>query len=336
MFELKTKRIFHAAHTGLKLAQSRFSGRRVLLSVTYLVTYRCNLSCSYCPLERHGDELSTPDAVDVIDQLSHLGVMRLGLTGGEPLLRDDLATLISTAKRRGMWVNVVTNGTLLRDRHQYVKNVDALFVSLDGKGPANDQRGQEIYPEVIGGIESAVEMGLPTTLICVVGRNNVDSIAQMLQLAQEMHCRVAFQALIGATAQAETNTLTAAEQRQLFADLEQRKLAGAPIANSLAHLRDARRNPRLPVGGRCPGGQIMATVLPDGALTPCCEFYYRTDNDNGTGVRRNIRDQLDTMVLPRCTSCATIGNVEMRRLYNRDPRFLVDVFRQARDHILSW
>ena len=66
------------------------------------LTYRCPLRCVYCsnPLDyaRHGDALATEDWLRVFREAEALGVVQLNLTGGEPLLRDDLEQLVEGAR----------------------------------------------------------------------------------------------------------------------------------------------------------------------------------------------------------------------------------------------
>src|SRR5438132_3301203 len=68
------------------------------------LTYRCPLRCAYCsnPTDwaRHADALTTDDWFRVFREAEALGVVQLNLTGGEPLLRDDLEPLVEGARQR--------------------------------------------------------------------------------------------------------------------------------------------------------------------------------------------------------------------------------------------
>ena len=73
------------------------------------LTYRCPLQCPYCsnPLDfaRQGAELSTAEWIEVFRQARELGAAQLGFSGGEPLVRQDLAELIAAARGlgQGLW-----------------------------------------------------------------------------------------------------------------------------------------------------------------------------------------------------------------------------------------
>jgi pyrroloquinoline quinone biosynthesis protein E len=83
------------------------------------LTYACPLKCGYCsnPMQAARRELSTAEWTRTFDEAAALGVLQLHLTGGEPLLRDDLEELTWAARRADLYVNLITSGVgLTRDR----------------------------------------------------------------------------------------------------------------------------------------------------------------------------------------------------------------------------
>ena len=105
------------------------------------VTDRCNLRCRYCmpkeglPLVSHGDVLTYDEILRVVSIMSDLGVTKIKLTGGEPLVRKNLPTLAKELKNvPGIKsVTLTTNGTLLSKymKELSVSGIDAVNVSLD-------------------------------------------------------------------------------------------------------------------------------------------------------------------------------------------------------------
>jgi MoaA/NifB/PqqE/SkfB family radical SAM enzyme len=90
---------------------------RRLLSVHWELTHRCCASCAHCYLPflppghpAAADELSTAEALRLIDELAALGALYLTFSGGEPLLRSDFFTLAEHARRRRFALRVFTNG----------------------------------------------------------------------------------------------------------------------------------------------------------------------------------------------------------------------------------
>jgi len=112
---------------------------RAPIRLYFEVTRGCNLSCTYCfnssgPGKKFKDELSTDEAVRVIDNLRADGVPELRITGGEATVRRDTFDLIRHARGIGLAVSVNTNGVY--DQEQAQQLIDAhpnlLIVSLDG------------------------------------------------------------------------------------------------------------------------------------------------------------------------------------------------------------
>ena len=125
---LKRAVCLHALHRGL-LKPYTF--------VQWLATYRCNMHCAFCEAsagEKSVDELDTGEATTMIDDLSRMGVRRLVLSGGEPLMRPDLPEILAHAAGRGMRLGLVTNGFFVAMhwqtlcRHRWF----LYFTSLDG------------------------------------------------------------------------------------------------------------------------------------------------------------------------------------------------------------
>ncbi|MCX5793020.1 MAG: radical SAM protein [Elusimicrobia bacterium] len=83
------------------------------------LTYRCNLACRFCYAscgcrkDESAKELGTAEIKKILDIIAgEAEIPSVSFTGGEPLLRPDIAELVAHAKRRGLWVNLITNGTL--------------------------------------------------------------------------------------------------------------------------------------------------------------------------------------------------------------------------------
>ena len=84
--------------------------------VVWDFTHKCNLRCKHCYSNSGAAseaELTTEEALDVVDQLADFGVTALAFSGGEPLSRKDFFEVATHAAKRGLYVSVATNGTLL-------------------------------------------------------------------------------------------------------------------------------------------------------------------------------------------------------------------------------
>lgn len=116
--------------------------------VFWNLTDRCNLACTHCysrsGLGRDtGNELSTPEALALIDDFSTMGIPLILFSGGEPLLREDIWVLAHHAREKGIKMALSTNGTLITAdiaRKIRESGIEYAGISLDGATPATHDR----------------------------------------------------------------------------------------------------------------------------------------------------------------------------------------------------
>ncbi|OLB93063.1 MAG: pyrroloquinoline quinone biosynthesis protein PqqE [Candidatus Rokubacteria bacterium 13_1_40CM_68_15] len=159
------------------------------------LTYRCPLRCVYCsnPLDyaRHDAELDTATWQRVFREAEELGVVQLNLTGGEPLVRDDLEALITVARELDLYTNLITSGIpLRRERLERLRalGLDNVQISIqDVRAPQSDRiAGHPAFErklEVAGWVKA---LGLPLTLNVVLHRDNLDHVPEVIALAERL------------------------------------------------------------------------------------------------------------------------------------------------------
>ena len=159
------------------------------------LTYRCPLRCVYCsnPLDyaTHGEELDTDTWLRVFREAEDLGVVQLNLTGGEPLVRDDLEALITGARGLDLYTNLITSGIpLRRDRLERFRalGLDNVQISIQDVRAADSDRvaGVRAFDrklEVAGWVKA---LGFPLTLNVVLHRANLDRVADVIALAERL------------------------------------------------------------------------------------------------------------------------------------------------------
>src|SRR3984893_9738112 len=157
------------------------------------LTHRCPLRCPYCsnPLElsRASAELDTESWKRVLGEAAALGVLQVHFSGGEPLVRRDLADLVRHAAEVGLYGNLITSGIRLDAgrlaelveaglEHVQLSFQDADMVSGDRIAglPGAQEAKQRAAPLVR-------EAGLPLTVNAVVHRQNLDRPGEIIELA---------------------------------------------------------------------------------------------------------------------------------------------------------
>jgi cyclic pyranopterin phosphate synthase len=179
---------------------------RPLANLRLSVTDRCNLRCQYCmPLEDYTwlprEELLTFEEINsLVEVFTGLGVSRIRLTGGEPLLRRDLATLIHMlAANSGVKdLALTTNGTLLSEQAAALRaaGLGRLTISLDTLQPSRFRAlvKQDMHSDVLAGIRAAEAAGFRGTKIdaVVIRGFNDDEIGNLIEFGRAQNAEVRF------------------------------------------------------------------------------------------------------------------------------------------------
>ena len=179
---------------------------RPLRNLRISVTDRCNLRCQYCmPEEEYvwlprEDLLHFEEISDLVDVFAELGVDKLRLTGGEPLLRRDLPRLVRllAAKPRIRDLAITTNGVLLAEqaRPLHEAGLHRVTVSLDTLRPERFKAltRRDTHAKVLEGIQEVQRLGwkgLKLDTVVVRGTND-DELVDMLEYGKRVGAEVRF------------------------------------------------------------------------------------------------------------------------------------------------
>ena len=176
----------------MELASRTTSQMRPYTLVAEL-TYRCPLRCAYCSnpvrLDAVGAELDTATWARAFAEAESIGVMQVNLTGGEPLVRDDLEHLVTAARASDLYTTLITSGVpLTRDRLARLRDagLDGLQLSIQDLDSAEAVR--------IAGLDALArkrdvagwtrELGIPLTLNVVLHRANLPRLPAFIALAE--------------------------------------------------------------------------------------------------------------------------------------------------------
>jgi len=160
------------------------------------LTYRCPLQCPYCsnPLDfaRSHDELSTAEWIDVFRQAREMGAAQLGFSGGEPLVRQDLAELIAAARGLGYYTNLITSGIgLTEDKiasfaEAGLDHIQISFQAADEEVNNLLAGSQKAFAHKLEMARAVKKHGYPMVLNFVTHRHNIDNIEQIIRLCIEL------------------------------------------------------------------------------------------------------------------------------------------------------
>jgi PqqA peptide cyclase len=159
------------------------------------VTYQCPLHCVFCsnPVDytKYGSELSTEDWLRVLREGRAMGAAQLGLSGGEPLMRDDLEIIVAEARRLGYYSNLITSGIGLNEKRiaEFKQNgLDHIQLSFqDSTKELNDFLSSTKTFELKSKVAKLIKQyDYPMVLNVVLHKLNIDHVQEILELAETM------------------------------------------------------------------------------------------------------------------------------------------------------
>ncbi len=244
------------------------------------LTYRCPLHCVFCynPVDfaQQADELRTEDWFRVLQQGRELGAVQLGLSGGEPLVRDDLELIVAEAHRLGYYTNLLTSGVgLSAERATALKAAGLDHVQLsfqDSTREMNDFLSHTKTFALKNKVAALIKAhDWPMVLNVVIHRLNIDHIDRIIEMAAEMGAEYLELANTQYYSWAYLNrdqllpTHDQLRRAEAVTDAWRDKLAGRMRIFFVAPDYHEGK-PKKCVNG---WGSMFLTVTPDGTALPC-------------------------------------------------------------------
>jgi len=284
--------------------------------VVWDITYQCNLKCRHCYANAGkslDDELTTEQALTVIDKLDHASVPIIAFSGGEPLVRSDIFELAKYALEKGIYVAIATNGTLIsKEKAQEMKQAGIRFVqiSLDGASAEthNDFRGVNgAFEKTIQGIKICIEEGFFVNIATTITKYNYMEILKIIDLCKNLGVNwfMAYNFVpTGRGIFIVENDLSPMEREQVLKDLWRRLkddkkinvLSTAPQFARVALESEIGENEKIVpthfanpsltgklvnlaefIGG-CGCGRVYCAIRPNGDIEPCVFFPLKVGN----------------------------------------------------------
>jgi PqqA peptide cyclase len=158
------------------------------------LTYRCPLHCPYCsnPTQaRNNHELATDEWKRVMREAAALGVLQIGFSGGEPLVRRDLPDLVRAAREANLYTNLITSGIGLDDdRIRLLRDggLDSIQLSFqsDETDLADEIAGVRAHQRKLDTAAKIRAAEIPLSLNFVIHRRNIDRLPQLIELAENL------------------------------------------------------------------------------------------------------------------------------------------------------
>jgi radical SAM protein with 4Fe4S-binding SPASM domain len=278
--------------------------------VVWDFTHKCNLRCKHCYSnsgEVGEEELTTEQALTVVDQLADAHVTALAFSGGEPLTRKDFFQIAHHAADRGLYVSLASNGTLLtRENVQKLKEakVNYVDISIDGATAKTHDEFRGVagaFERAITGLKNCVDADICTCIATTVGKNNLSELPGIIDLAEQFEVeRFTYFNFIPAgrgkdfadqdlspqeredvmkyllnrmSSGCKTTILATAPQLARVAAQCQGSSGTGEVTLALAHMQTVKVTKKaVPLGefiGGCGAGRLYCSISPQGEVRPC-------------------------------------------------------------------
>ena len=248
------------------------------------LTYRCPLQCPYCsnPLDfaQHQEELSTAQWIEVFRQARELGAAQLGFSGGEPLVRQDLAELIGAARELGYYTNLITSGIGLTEARiaefaeAGLDHIQISFQAADEEVNNLLAGSQKAFAHKLEMARAVKKHGYPMVLNFVTHRHNIDNIERIIELCIELEADFVELATCQFYGWAELNragllpTRAQLERAERITNEWRDRLAaqGHPCKLIFVTPDYYEERPKACMNG---WGSLFLDITPDGTALPC-------------------------------------------------------------------
>lgn len=271
-----------------------------------LITGRCNLRCRHCSVTSHGElleDLPLSSWVTILDELQKNKVIKLTITGGEPLLRPDFTSFIEEVYKRPFRFSVNTNGTLfspdlLNSLTGFSSRMNEFMISLDGpdESTVDSQRGTGVFSKLVEGVRMLRETDIPFGFYCTITSLNIKKLEQTVEFAGSAGALwIKFNNFVLAGPGLDRSMLPApgaiSEAGEVLHRMQTKypgfiegtildmyHMAGKYLEGSLKETQGS--------AFACGGGRSKISVFPDGTVTPCDHLpEYRLGNITDTPLQ---------------------------------------------------
>ena len=327
------------AYFGWQIGRMHIQPRyRAPLSIYIVLTNRCNNRCVYCRTYQlpQDDVWTTKSLKKVLCEMRECGTWRLQLTGGEPMMRQDLGEIIAYAKRLGFFVGISTNGYQIAKRIDELKGVDVVFLSYDGPPEVHARlRGKDNVKDVESALSALKAAGIRVWTTTVLTKWNKDSVEDIVNFAKSNKILANFTRLEFVSnpdyklhpwiEDIKELVLSTQERKEIFRKLIRLKASGAPIGSSFSYLKSVLEwpyNNRITDSHyvkryRCWAGRAYGHLEANGMLYPCGWDALRGNNLGINVLEKGFRFAWENLIPSNdCQSCSHACGVENNLIFS--------------------
>lgn len=244
---------------------------RVPLYAIFELTYKCNLLCKHCYIPaklRRVQELDVERLKQAIFEISQLGGLYIVFTGGEPLLRKEIFSLIEFAKKLNFAVILFSNGSLITQdvaKRLAGVNLDMVEISIYGSEKLhNEFVSSEVFRNVISAIGYLKKYGIKVKLKTILTKLNINEFQYLKSLSKRFGVELKIDYVLTFRNDGDESPLKFQLDNETLYEL---------VIDSVKENTNSKFKNLNPV--LCSAGFNIVGVTPEGTVYPCIQFPYK-------------------------------------------------------------
>ena len=273
-----------------------------LRMIAWELTRNCNLNCIHCrasaTLGPYTDELEFPECLRIIDEIRSFASPIIILTGGEPLMRDDIFDIIAYGTGKGLRMVIAVNGTLLdKERARKLKEsgISRVSMSLDGMDRETHDRFRGVegsFDAVMDGAAILKGQDLPFQINTTVTRLNIADLEGIYRLVKSMGAVAWHVFLLVPVGRGEglkgeeLDTAMYESALEGLYEIETRDEIELKVTCAPHYYRIVKEKGGVPKSAGCLAGKSFMFISHRGIAQPCGYLEVPSGDVKGSGIRR--------------------------------------------------
>lgn len=270
--------------------------------VAWELTRNCNLNCVHCRaaagLGPYDGELSTEECRTILDDIGGFASPTIILTGGEPLMREDIFDIIAHGTNRGLRLVIATNGTLITPGNAsqlFKTGIRRVSMSIDGRDAGSHDGFRGVpgsFNSVMAASEMLKEAGLPFQVNTTITRLNVNDIKVIYDLVRSIGAVAWHIFLLVPVGRGEglkgdeLDALQYEEVLRLLYDIETREELEMKVTCAPHYYRIVTESGGTPKSAGCLAGKSFLFISHTGMAQPCGYLEIPSGDVRKEGVRK--------------------------------------------------
>jgi len=245
----------------------KYRANNKIHSIMFEVTHRCICDCIHCFLVKdETNELSMDEISDIFRQLRKEGTINIGITGGEPFLRNDIQEILGTARENGFFISLLTTGILIDHAEvSLLKRLNIFHVEISLLGASAEthdgiMQNPGAFDKMINAVKLLKNEGINVTLKSTILKGNYQEIDDMAALCKKLQVNFKSNLLVSPMIDGCNAPQEYMLTKNMISEINQDRINEGLITGE-----DISKGAIL----ICNAGKTTAGIAPNGDIFPC-------------------------------------------------------------------